>query len=273
MGWVARLIPKLILLISMNSMMLLAEIPGAWATSFVERPFPESVKDAPTIARGRIGAATTDWGREGEGRRIFTYWDFQVLETFKGKVEPTQAGQIRIREMGGEKDGMGMQVAGAASFNTGEDVVVFLSERNSEGSHDVWGMMMGKYDVQKSADGEEVLSGPGISGEGHDHGHGDAGAASKWTLESLRRLIAEQGDAPMPVSPARQEAHDRPVTQPSAVAHPATIASADPSPAATDAAPRLQSSAPEDAGRLPGWIWAVGVAILGVAGFLFARKR
>jgi MYXO-CTERM domain-containing protein len=249
----------------------------AEATTFFEKPFPESVKDAPVIVHGKIGNTFTDWSRGEEGgKRIYTFWDVQVTETLKGVTG--DSGTIRMREMGGEKDGTGMMVSGAASFRPGEDVVVFLSEKNAEGSFDVWGMMMGKYNVQKDENGQEVLSGPGINdltesriGDAHEGQNGQDGhrGSKKWNLDSVRRLVASQGDAP--------GAPSRPAAKPSVT--PVAPESASPTPAVTEVtptpAPQLQNSSPEEApssSAIPIWGWVAGALGLVLAFVLLRRK-
>jgi hypothetical protein len=255
---------------SVLTLILTAGIGGwpsqAHATSFFERPFPESVKDAPVIVHGKVGPTYTDWGHEGDGsKKIFTYWELQVIEVLKGQAQG-RSGAIRMREMGGEKDGLGMQVAGTAQFNPGEDVVVFLSDQNGEGSHDVWGMMMGKYNVQKDESGKEVISGPGINNltrpriSDGDEGQHDTPGASKWTLDSLRSLIASQGDSPR-----------KPKLTPQATSRP--VGSESPLPAASLAAPQLQPSTSEET-KLPTWpVVALGAGVLGFAWVLISRRK
>ena len=219
------------------------------------------------IVRGTIGASTTDWGKEGDGgRRIFTYWDLRVAEVLKGAAAGRKGELIKIREMGGEKDGMGMQVAGTATFLPAEEVVVFLSEKNSESSHDVWGMMMGKLNVTTNAQGREVLSGAAITGE-----HGDYPHASTWTLESLRKLIATQAN---PTQKPAPESAAAPISAPSLLpptATPSPVVA--PAPDASLAALQLQPSPSEDHG-LPRGLWLLlGAVVIGIAGFFIARRR
>ena len=173
---------------------------AAFATSFVERPFPETVKNAEAIVRGRVGMSYADWGQDpGDERRIFTFIEIAIDETLKGNLP--SSGSLIARELGGEKDGIGMKVHGSASFSRGEEVVVFLrTPANPDGSYPLKGLMMGKLEILKDAtSGEEVLRGPalglakghlGHSGEGHSAPDG-----SKWTLSRLRQLVREQGSA------------------------------------------------------------------------------
>src|SRR4051794_28005467 len=74
----------------------------SYATSFYERPFPDTVQDAPVIVRGKIGANHADWAAGPDGsRRIYTFYELRVDEVMKGT--PSSPRNISIREMGGEK--------------------------------------------------------------------------------------------------------------------------------------------------------------------------
>ncbi len=215
--------------------------PMARATSFLERPFAETVKDSPVIVRGKIAQTYADWGHgQDTHQRVYTYWELRVTELIKGSASGA-GGMLIMREMGGEKDGVGMQISGTARFSKDEDVVVFLSDKNGEGNHDVWGMMMGKLIVQRDAQGEETLAGPAINSltasqiRDEHEGHGDTRPAPKWTLEALRRLVASQGDAP-------SSAANLPI-KPEVAASSAPSPTDDPTP--SQAASQLQPSSPE----------------------------
>ena len=251
----------------------------ARATSIVEVPFPETVQDAPVIARGKIGKSRVDYATlPGGGRRIYTFYDFDVSEVLKGQM-PMGAGTIR--EMGGEKDGMGLNIPGAAHFNAGEDVVALLSDRNPDGSYDVRGLMMGKINVVKDESGQETLFGPAIQGSGAEHaqhvhpglpggGQGGPGKKVTWTIDSLRKLILEQ-EAKIPAGQRAQSP---------------TISTPSPGPGG-GAAPPLRSAPglqPHPPGGLdetereePSTRWGlilVGIAgLLGLAVWLFRRRR
>jgi hypothetical protein len=162
---------------------------SASATSFIEKPFPETVQAAEAIVRGKVGLTYTDWGQEpGDERRIFTFVEVTVDESLKGNLPVGRA--LIARELGGEKDGVGMKVHGSATFARGEDVVVFLrTPPNRDGSYSLKGLMMGKLQVAVDSQGEEILQGPAL---GLSKGQSDPNG-SKWTLSRLRHTIAEQG--------------------------------------------------------------------------------
>lgn len=170
----------------------LALAPTIHATTFIERPFPEAVQDAPIIVRGKINSKHAEWVNGIDGtRRVYTYYDLAVSEAIKGLT--TRSGEVlQIRSLGGEKDGMGMIVSGTAQFQLGEDTVVFLSERNSDQSFDVRGLMMGKYNVRQDSDGQEYLVGPGVIPHAHEQrSQSDSTPAKKWALQDLRNLVKQ----------------------------------------------------------------------------------
>jgi hypothetical protein len=213
--------------LSSLSLLILLMAPLAQATSFAPREFSAGVQDAPNILRGKVGMTYSDWGKSSDGaRRLYTFYELQIEEVFKGSITGRS---LVMRELGGQKDGIGMEVPGSAKFSRGEDVVVFLNNKNPEGSHDLRGLMMGKYGIAVDSDRKEYLTGAGISGEmAHadedEHGHRDiAPPTKKWTLDSLRQLIAAQ-----------------------ALAQPTPAAT--PTPSATGEAPRLQSPTPTNRG-------------------------
>lgn len=219
-----------------------------WATSFYSRPFSETVQEAPVIVRGRVDRSYSDWAKGADGaRRIYTFYNVEVTETLKG---PEQPATLVMRELGGEKDGVGMQVAGAAHFEPGEDVVTLLSARNSDGTFDVHGLMMAKLDVLKDDAGAEYLSGPALD------------TTRKWTLQDLRQLVASA----------------RAGTAANPGANPISAPKSSPS-AALKPAPQLQSDHDHDedvATPSDGRKTLFGVLLLGIlliAGAYVARRR
>jgi len=246
-----------------------------WATTFVEQPFPETVQEAPIIARGKVGMRYADWAQGTDGkRRIYTYTELRVDEVLKGKV----AGQnVMMRELGGEKDGVGMQIAGSAEFEKGEDVVVFLQPPNQDGTHTLQGMMMGKYNVRQDPGGQEYLEGAGLSSHTNpalrgkenlihpEESHGDTGA-SKYPIQTLRDLIREQSQG------ADAQAQDpvtagKPTPSPSALPLPPQDDPGEPT-----AAPQLQPNPSEASVSLWAMVALAGAVLAGIGFYLFRRR-
>ena len=251
----------------------------AHATSFVERPFPESVHDAPVIARGKIGMSYADWAIGSDGRkRIYTFWEFLPAESIKGEL--ASSSRVMIRELGGEKDGVGLHISGTARFDRGEDVVVFLGPPNLDGTQDVHGMMMGKYDIEKDEQGNEYLVGAGVNGLSDDgdeardprdkERQGDTTPMKKWTLSALRNLVHSQAAA----QSTQLGANPSPAKSPAIAG--STLSSQADSNTSRSAAPQLQpSTSGEETGssRAP-WIWSLGaLGTIVCVSFLALRRK
>ncbi|MEN9723304.1 MAG: hypothetical protein RJB38_1290 [Pseudomonadota bacterium] len=176
---------------------LVLSTPG-FGTSFIEKSFPDSVGDAPVIVRGQIGMSYSDYGKTLEdGRKLFTFYELNVSEVFKGR---SGTGTMIVRQLGGTKEGITVEVPGTAKFSRGEDVVVMLGGENSDGSYDIRSLMMGKYSIEK-VDGKEYLRGPGaLSPSEVQPGkliqadeHPTEGPPPLYTLDDLRALV--RGDS------------------------------------------------------------------------------
>ena len=181
-----RIHPTFLIRIGMIGLFILRH---SFASTFYPTSFPDSVHDAPVIVRGKIGIHYSDWGQDPEGiKRLYTYYELIPSEIFKGQVPSLPS--ITIRELGGEKDGMGMQIPGTAQFEKNEDVVVFLKKRNAEGVFDVHGMMMGKFSIFIDSNQEEYLIGPATAPTAQtDSSH-------HWSLKELRQLSHETPPLP-----------------------------------------------------------------------------
>jgi LPXTG-motif cell wall-anchored protein len=262
----------------MHPLWILPSLTVALATTFVEQPFPDTVQEAPIIARGKIGMRYADWsvGTDGQ-KRIYTYTELRVDEVLKGRV----SGQnLVMRELGGEKDGVGMQVAGSAEFERGEDVVVFLQNPNKDGTHTVQGMMMGKYNVRQDANGQEFIEGAGLSSLGHPAIRGkehlihpeesqSATGASKYSLQALRDLIRDQSQgADARVQNPVISGQNPPSPSP-------TLVPPSEEPGAPTAAPQLQPGTPETSASDWAMVAWVGAGLAGIAllAWLLLRRR
>lgn len=240
----------------------------AWATTFVSRPLSETTQKSPTLVRGKVNSSGySDWVKTPDGgRRIYTYYEIQVSEVFKG--DPKTGTSIQIRELGGEKDGVGLQIAGTAQFSPGEDVVLTLGEKNADGSYDLRGMMTGKFSITRDQAGNEILlgaTGEDIEGSADEH-HGP------WTLSEFRKLVASQS--------ATSHSESNPSSKPSANLSVTPSGAVLPSaPTPTPTASQLQSErdqgAAQGAGAGLNWGYIVAaILLLGGLGLgLLTRKK
>jgi len=244
----------------------------AGATSFMVRPFPDTIHSTETIVRGILGSSYANWVEVQPGdKRIFTFYELEISEVVKGTVPEGRS--LVFRQLGGTRDGIGMDIAGTAHFAQGEEVVVMLSARNDDGSYDLGNLMLGKLTVTRDPEtGEEKLAGPALQEPGMFSGHDGTGsertAKEPWTLERLREVVKSQGD-----TPKRPESKEKSVTAPPTP----------PSPGGNPiAAPPLQlqgnGAGPHEGDlgprRFPGGALALAVlAFLTGILFLFLRSR
>lgn len=131
--------------------------PPSFASSF-ERIAPEKfVSEAPILVRGVTGKSHSDWGKDNSNqRKIFTFTDFEVQEVLKGKVSQNR---IVLQELGGEADGVGLQIEGAAQFNPDENIIIALAPTPTEGTYRVYGMTLGKITIDDPSNPKSSLQG------------------------------------------------------------------------------------------------------------------
>lgn len=199
-----------------TAVLFFLNVPVALATTFMPLPFPERIEEADAIVRATVGNSHTEWstGRDGS-KRIYTFTEVTPREVIKESAsQPLPSQSFMVRELGGMKDGVGMQVSGTAHLTRGEDVVLMLGRANSDGSYDIRGMMMGKYNLERDSQGEEVLIGPGLDGsddpeghafhEGHGKTQGQSGTsgAEKWTLRRMKEWVRKANAPRQTISPS-----------------------------------------------------------------------
>ncbi|HWV37712.1 MAG TPA: hypothetical protein VN033_04450 [Vulgatibacter sp.] len=129
----------------------LAAAGAASATTMLALSVDELTQRSDRVVTGRVVA--TEPRPSEDGRRISTVVTLQIDETWKG----TPAEEVRILAMGGTLDGISQVVTGAARFEEGEEVVVFLRRlRTEEALFEVVGMAQGKLAVERDTEGIPV---------------------------------------------------------------------------------------------------------------------
>lgn len=143
-------------------------------------PLEQSTVKAPFIVYGKIQRARVANASTATGVLLpFTFFDMQVTEVMKGDIPEKQITFL-------QKGGGNLNTEGSATFHEGENVVVFLNDKNLDGSYELRGLKMGKLIVEPG----EVLKGPAITADARwSAEHGDQSARSTWTLNDLRALI------------------------------------------------------------------------------------
>lgn len=196
--------------------------PLARATSFAPLPLATVVGEAPIIVRGRILGKSVDHAQgqvgEGEGQRqIYTFYRMTVDETLKGSINPGTA--ITFRELGGERDGIGVVVSGAAEFGTDENVLLFLTLPGKDGVYSLRGLMTGKINFAPEGNGSNSGKAEGANSDGiltglvldwdlqhdtdpasdtgthsHDGGNNSKAGRKQWTLSQFRKFVSQAPD-------------------------------------------------------------------------------
>ena len=124
---------------------------AAGATTLIHQDVPELSRLADTVIRGTVVRTEGRWS--GDRRTIFTEVEIQVAETLKGRARKS----VIVRERGGVVGNIGQRVDGVASFQKGEEVVVFLA-RKPDDSFAVEGMAQGKFRVERTSDGRAAFA-------------------------------------------------------------------------------------------------------------------
>jgi hypothetical protein len=100
--------------------LLLGCAADARALMIPETSFEELVARADGIYLGRVLDKRCAWN--AERTRIYTHYTVEVEQAYKGFMP----GRIELVELGGEVDGLAMEVEGAPSYAAGEQAVIFV---------------------------------------------------------------------------------------------------------------------------------------------------
>ena len=164
---------------------LLLALPAA-ATSLLRAEVPELSRKADAVVQGTVRRVQSRWA--AGGRRIVTDVEIQVSDVLKGSPGRT----VLVTQPGGRVGDIGQRVSGLASFDEGEEVVVFLQRRGPD-AYSVRGMAQGKFRVQRSPDGKTALAVPEPTGDARvlDPATGEEVRPARHAvpLESLRSAV------------------------------------------------------------------------------------
>lgn len=122
---------------------------SALATSVLKMSLHDLAKNSESIVLARVEDQSA---RYDANKEIYTYVTLRVLDPVKGmKAEhgknATSDQLITIRQIGGIVGNIASVVSGMPKFTKGEEVVVFLSKKDSAGYPWVMGLQQGKYTV------------------------------------------------------------------------------------------------------------------------------
>ncbi len=147
--------------------------------------------DAIVLARVEDESARYDSNKE-----IFTYITLRVLEPVKG---PKKDDVITIRQMGGTVDKIASIVPGMPVFRKGDEVVLFLTQKDGAGYPWVMGLQQGKYSVTADERGQKHVRNEigelNLVAPGGKVSEADAGKAQPLQafLDGLRTELNEAG--------------------------------------------------------------------------------
>lgn len=110
------------------------------ATTLVRMDLPSLANSAELIIRARCVSSKSLW----ESGAIWTFDEFEVLETFKG----SPARIVRVRLAGGRISHKEEKVEGVPRFFPGEEVVLFV-EKTSAGDYGVTSWAQGTFRVHR----------------------------------------------------------------------------------------------------------------------------
>jgi hypothetical protein len=125
----------------------------AAATAMISADVDELTRRSDAVVRGTVQRAESRWS--ADGRRILTDVEISVAEALKG----SPGKRVIVQQPGGVVGDIGQKVSGQASFQVGEEVVVFLG-RHGDQRYQVTGMAQGKFRVERSSDGTAAFAVP-----------------------------------------------------------------------------------------------------------------
>lgn len=109
-----------------------------WGSTVVDESIEEVAASAPVVVHAIVRQSQSAWA---DGGHIWTWTELSVTEALKGKPGTV----ILVKQPGGVVGPIGQAVSGAAKFEVGEEVVVFLEKATDEANvYVVRGLAAGK---------------------------------------------------------------------------------------------------------------------------------
>ena len=133
----------------------LALVAQLSATTLEQLTLDEMAQKSTAIVRARVTGSRSATLGAGRGADIYTYFQLQVLETWKASGRP--ASEVAIP--GGAVDGIRQSVSGAPTLQPGQEYVLFLWTSRS-GLTQVIGLSQGLFRVSPGASREMLAQRP-----------------------------------------------------------------------------------------------------------------
>lgn len=128
--------------------LLLLLAGAAGATTLRRMSFDELTAASTAVARVRCVASESRW----EGGRIWTFTEFEVLESLKGSLPA----RVQVRMVGGRVGSLHSRVDGAPRFAAGEESFLFLVP-TPLGDWTVTGWTLGTFRLHRDKSGKETV--------------------------------------------------------------------------------------------------------------------
>ena len=120
----------LLILLALPVVRLAAQAPAM--------PIADLASSAAVVATGRVTGVAVQFDADS----IYTYATLAVSEVLKGRVP---GDTLVVKELGGTLPTLGLYIADQASFEPGQDVLVFLNVRPRDGTLYTVGLSRGKW--------------------------------------------------------------------------------------------------------------------------------
>jgi hypothetical protein len=125
-----------------------------WATTLEQLTLDEMAQKSTAIVRARVTGSHSGT----RGASIYTYFELQVIETWKSAGQKT----TEVAVPGGVADGIRQSVTGAPELKPGQEYVLFLWTSRS-GLTQVIGLSQGLFQLSEEGSGKAVAKRPASS--------------------------------------------------------------------------------------------------------------
>ncbi len=171
----------------------------ATATTVQKLSLQDLARKSEAIVVAEVEETVSRW--DDEGKEIYTYVTVRVSDHVKG--QKGQKGQkapatLTLRQLGGQVDKIASVVPGMPEFRKGEQVVLFLSQKDAAGYPWVVGLQQGKYSVVTDENGLKQVRNDvdGLTLAGPGGLKAEAKGSSQMTLESFLESIRNELNVP-----------------------------------------------------------------------------
>jgi hypothetical protein len=132
--------------------------PHALATTLEQLTLDDMAQKSTGIVRARVIGSHAGSHAGTHGTNIYTYFELQVIETWKGQTDRT----TEVAVPGGVVDGIRQSVTGAPELKQGQEYVLFLWTSRS-GLTQIIGLSQGLFQLSEEGSGKAVAQRPAAS--------------------------------------------------------------------------------------------------------------